>query len=190
MLAFDRLTPNEQVLLLGFLPLLGATTQLGAALTASLVVVACMLALHALHGRLGDRLDPGPLWALHAAVSYGIAHGLVALMGFVVPFSETAALYLRLSGWTPLAFCGACGGRSPRQLRELGLRFVGWALLFGLVRETLGSGTLLGRALWTPGTAPVGLFATSAGALVLMGLAACPAAIFVRSAPSRPEGAS
>lgn len=180
MTAFERLTRNEQVLLLGFLPLLGATSQLGAALIAAVVIAVAAVVVRVAAGLIAGRLTQNAEWAIYAALGYGSAYAVTTLMVYVVPVSPEFILYLHLSGLTPLIFSGVSNTRTNRDLTALLLHCGGLALAFGLLRESLGSGALFGMPLWPAGTIPFGLLESHTGALILFAAAAFPNALYAR----------
>lgn len=187
MTTFERLTRNEQVLLLGFLPLLGATTHAGAALIGTVIVVLGLWVLRRVATRIGGRFESASAWAVYAALGYGLAYLVTAVMTFVLPVPESTRIYLHLSGLTPLVFIGVSPDRSRRERIAICLRFAGLMALFGVVRESLGHGTLFGMPLWPSRAIPFGLLATSAGAFIVFAAAACSRAVFIRPDPAQPE---
>ncbi|TVQ38437.1 MAG: hypothetical protein EA384_09475 [Spirochaetaceae bacterium] len=164
---FEELTSLEQVLLLGFIPILGATSSLGAALAAAVIGV-----LSAVLVWLAARLIPASVgnttrWGTLVALGIGLSYGLSLSAAYLVPLPAAALVYLYLAGATPLVYFGAGSACTVRQCSLLLLRYVAVVLAFGVVREALGNGTLLGVDLWQPGVIPAGILASGTGALLL-----------------------
>ena len=170
---FSEMTPIEQVLLLAFLPLLGATAHLGAALVAAAIgVVTTLCVLHA--SRVAtERFGETSRWTVLVATGIGASHFLTTAAVFLTPVPRVAIPYLYLIGVTPLVYIGVNQPDVSATVVPMLVRFLVLAVGFGAAREILGSGTLLGW--WLPmfdGQAPVGILASPAGALLLFATAA------------------
>ena len=166
MIAFEKCSRTEQVLLLGFLPLLGATTHLATALAGIAVVVLAYYLVRALATRLPAKDDDSIAWILFAAVAFAVAITITHIARYWGAIPDRAVPYLYLSGFTPLVFSGLGKGSNRTDLHTL-LRFSLLMLGFGIAREALGSGTLLGNILWSHAAIPIGILSLESGALLL-----------------------
>jgi hypothetical protein len=171
MIAFEKCSRTEQVLLLGFLPLLGATTHLTTALAGIVIVVVAHNLVRALASRLPAKDDDAIAWILFAAVGFATAIAITHLARYWVAIPDRAIPYLYLSGFTPLVFAGIAKGNHRADWRTL-IRFGMLMLGFGIAREALGSGTLLGNILWSHAAIPIGILSLESGALLLFATAA------------------
>ncbi len=179
---WNTLTRMEQSLLLGLLPLLGATAQVGTAVAAVLILLAARLLVRAADRLTAGRFDPPARWALFAALAFAAAYAITVAAGFVMPVPGTATPWLLATGLTPLVFC-ALPSQSPSTARAGHLqRVCVLILILGLIREPLGSGTLFGEALWRGGSIPFGLLGSSAGAYLLLGAVALGDVLFAATA--------
>ena len=169
---WDKLTHLERSLLLGFLPLLGATAHAGAAVTAILILAIATLLVRAAARVTGSRFDAHTRWAIFAALAFAVAYAITTLAGFVLTVPADVTPWLLATGLTPLIFCGV-SGRMPATVATGHLqRVCVLMLIFAFIREPLGSGTLFGEALWTDGIIPFGLLGSSAGAFIMLGAVA------------------
>ncbi|TVR32715.1 MAG: hypothetical protein EA404_06895 [Spirochaetaceae bacterium] len=164
---FEELTRLEQVLLLGIIPILGATAAVGAALTAALVGVVSSLVVW-----LASRLIPAQVghttrWGTLVALGLGLSYALSNIAGYVVPIPSAALVYLYLVGATPLVYVGAGTLYSTRDYLLVLLRYAVVVIGFAVIREPLGQGSVLGIDVWQPGLVPVGILASGTGALLL-----------------------
>ncbi len=169
---WDKLTRLEQSILLGVLPLLGATAHAGAAITAILILPIATLLVRAAARVTGNRFDAPTRWAFFAALAFAVAYAITVLAGFVMTIPADFIPWLLATGLTPLIFCGV-SGRMPAPVGTGHLqRVCVLMLIFAFIREPLGSGTLFGQALWTGGIIPFGLLGSSAGAYIMLGTVA------------------
>jgi hypothetical protein len=168
MTALGNATRTEQVLLLGFLPLLGATTQLSTAIMAAILVMLVTLILGLVSRRIPATRDDSLAWPLYAALGLAIAYVLTTAARYWMPLPDAVVPYLYVSGLTPLVFTGNIQGPLREHRTQLIFRFVLLMLGFGLLRESLGSGTLLGKTVWQDAAIPVGLLAQASGGLLVV----------------------
>ena len=166
MIAFEKCSRTEQLLLLGFLPLLGATTHLSTALAGIVIVVVAYNLVRALASRLPARNDDSIAWILFAAVAFAVAITITHIARYGGAIPDRAVHYLYLSGFTPLVFAGIAKGNHRADWHTL-IRFSLLMLGFGIAREALGSGTLLGNILWSHAAIPIGILSIESGALLL-----------------------
>lgn len=165
---FSELTPVEQTLLLGFLPLLGATAHLGVALVAAVVGVITTLCVLLASRVATERFGKSARWTVLVATAIGVSHFLTAAAVFLVPLPPGAHLYLYLIGVTPLIYIGVQTPEVASPVAPMLARFFVLAVSLGTVREVLGRAALLGWKLpILDGQPPVGILATPAGALLI-----------------------
>lgn len=184
MIKFDQLTRLEQVLLLGFIPILGATTTFGIALAGVVIGIVVSLAVWGASLLIPHAAGENTRWILLPALAFGLTYGLASVARFVTPLPSGGPLYLYLIAATPLVYAGAGTLYRPAEFRGVLARFALIMLLFGLVRETLGQGTLLRYYVWAAGTTPAGILATASGGLLLFASVALSASV-LRSALQR-----
>ncbi len=166
MIAFEKLSRTEQVLLLGFLPLLGTTAHLTTALAGIGIVVVAHCLVRSLATLIPAKNDDAIAWILFAAVAFAAAITITHIARYWVAIPDRAIPYLYLSGFTPLVFAELGKGSTRADWRIL-IRFSLLMLGFGIAREALGSGTLLGNMLWSYAAIPIGILALESGALLL-----------------------
>lgn len=189
MMDWDKLTRTEQALLLGFLPLLGASTHAGAAFVAVLILHVAGLLVGVAARCMPARFDLSTRWAIFAALGFSAALLLTAASGFLLPVPGRLEPWLLMTGLTPLVFCGATERMTPSTRRGHFLRVSGYLMLFAVIREPLGSGTLFGQALWPDGIIPIGILGSSAGAYILLAAVALGDALR-HNRPASPEAAA
>ncbi len=164
---FEELTRLEQVLLLGFIPILGATAAVGAALTAALVGVVSSIVVWLASRVIPAKVGHTTRWGTLVALGLGLSYALSIIAGYVVPIPSAALVYLYLVGATPLVYVGAGTLYSTRDYVLVLLRYAVVVIGFAVIREPLGRGTVLGFDVWEPGLVPVGILASGTGALLL-----------------------
>ena len=177
MIKFDELTRLEQVLLLGFVPILGATTTFGIALAGTVIGILVALVVYAASRLIPQATGQNTRWILLPALAFGLTYGLASVTRFVTPLPIDGPFYLYLTAATPLVYVGAGTMYKPAEFRGVLARFALVMLLFGLVRETLGQGTLLRYYVWEAGTTPAGILATASGGLLVFASVALSAAV-------------
>lgn len=163
----EKWNPVEQVLLLGFIPVLGASSHVGAALVAIVIGVCTALVIRAVAMRIPARMGESTRWTVLFAVGLALPYGLVLLAEFAVPLPAAVRVPLALVGAAPLVYAGVAGPGRPPRTQGLLWRYVVIMLGLGIAREGLGHGTLLGQPLMVDGAVPFGILATPAGALLL-----------------------
>jgi len=179
---WDKLTRMEQSLLLGCLPLLGATAHAGAAVTAILILAVATLFVRVAARTTANRFDAPARCAIVAAVAFAIAYAITVLAGFMMAVPANATPWLLATGLTPLVFCHVSDHMPAPVCRGHLQRVCVLTLIFGLIREPLGSGTLFGDVLWQGGIIPFGLLGSSAGAFFLLGAVALGDAVLAAAA--------
>ena len=184
---FSELTPVEQTLLLGFLPLLGATANLGTALVAALVGVITTLCVLLASRIATERFGETARWTVLVATGIGVSYFLTTAAGFFVPISSGATLYLYLIGLTPLVYIGVRRPAVPSIIVPTLVRFFILAVSIGTIREVFGSAALLGMRLpMFDGQAPIGILSSPAGALLVFASVAFLSGL-VRSRVTKPS---
>lgn len=164
-----EMNATERAVLLGFVPLLGASGQLSVGLaalvTCSIVAVLTRLLNRATAPSIGDAMR----WPLLFAVGLAVAFVVFSLAGYVLPVSERILPYVLISGISPICYYGCATRVSGRELGVVLARFGVLILVFGVIREPLGRGTLAGFEVLGGGDVPMSLMSTSPGAFVLTG---------------------
>lgn len=164
---FENLTPVEQVLLLAFLPVLGATGQFGTALAAAVTGSIAAITVAGSATFIPGQYDRSVRWVILLAIGFGLSYLLTTLAVYLVPIPQRVRIYLYLTGATPLVYAGAGTYIKYKKLMGFLVRYIVIIIAFGFIRELLGSGSLFGTVVFADGFVPVGLFAGSSGALFL-----------------------
>lgn len=172
MVQFQTMNRTEKVLLLGFLPLLGATGELGTAVAAAIIGFVTAMTVWGVSRLVPEHHGEIAHWSVLLAVGFSLAYLFSVVAGYVVPIPRSSSLYLYLIGATPLVYIGAAGRTAEteqpvRYRTQLLLHYAILAPVFGIVRELLGRGTLLGTVIFPHGMIPVGILSTGTGALLL-----------------------
>jgi hypothetical protein len=161
----------ERVVILGLLPLLGASSSAAAALAALLLTVVAAFVVFGMGFllRLGKDLPGAMRWSILFSCGFGTAWLGSHVVSYLLPVPLSALLYLQLSGLTPIVYLAVGTGVSSR---ELGIN---WALFatalpaIGVLREFLGKGTLFGYLIAGNLAIPADFFASPVGAFLAVG---------------------
>ena len=165
MRGWETLSHTERALLLAFLPVLGASAYLATALGAVLIMVVAALAIRGLARLLPATCSPATAWPLFVTLGFTIAQVVAGAVAWILPLAPDQMLWLHLTGLTPAVFIGVSEhGAAGAPVATLG-RCCTLVLLFAVIREPIGSGTLLG--LGSGAWIPFGILSSSAGALLL-----------------------
>ena len=165
---------TEKALLLGFIPLLGATTDMYTALAATGIV---MLATCLIGGgdfvlrrvqaqRMG--YSGSVRWMLVIVLAGALSWFLGTLAPFAIPLAHNDILLLQLSGLTPIVFLSVSATQPRRDVLRLQARFIFLMLVLAVIREILGQGKIAGF-LVTGYVTPAAVFESPVGAFLLLG---------------------
>ena len=168
---------TEKALLLGFIPLLGATANVYTALAATSIV---MLATCFIGGwdfmlrrvqaqRIG--YSGSVRWMLVIVLAGVLSWFLGTIAPFAIPLATDDILLLQLSGVTPIVFLSVSAAHSRREVVQLQARFLFLMLVLAVIREILGQGTIAGFLVTGYGT-PAAVFQGPVGAFLLLGAVA------------------
>ena len=164
-----RMNPTERTILLGLLPLLGASGQLSVGVSALLTCVVIGVVTRLLNKATVNTLSEAMRWPLLFAVGLAIAFVVYALAGFVLPVSDRILPYVLISGVSPICYYGCAQQVSTKEFGAVLGRFAALILAFGVIREPLGRGTLAGFEVFGGGDVPMSLMSIAPGAFVLTG---------------------
>lgn len=159
---------NELVMLMAFLPLLGATSHVATAIIAGIVGVVTTGAVW-LVARTGiEKLGETVRWAILVATGLTVPYVLTAGAQFLVPLPPSSTIYLYLVGVTPMVYLGVRSDERVHAIVPVLVRYILLMVAFALVRELLGHGSLLSYAIpGLDGQPPIGFLASNAGALLV-----------------------
>lgn len=167
----ERMTNTERAILLGLIPLLGATTTLFAGLAAAAISLTVVLIVFLVDRGLRAAGVAGALsgvrWALAAAAALSSSWLLSRVAPWLLPLPSGAGLALALVGATPIVFAPIAEGASLRSSTADIARYVGILLAISVVREYLGNGSIGGLLVPPHFVIPMGLFNGPIGAFAL-----------------------
>lgn len=170
---FSEMEFNEQVMLLAFLPLLGATAHMSIAVVVAVAGVITTLVVRLVARTVVDRFGESARWTILIATGLTIPYLLTVGVQFVIPLPSVGVMYVYLVGVTPMIYLGVGTEDATPGITPVLVRYTILVIVFGLVREVFGNGSLFGYAIpWLDGQAPVGIVATNAGALLVFAIAA------------------
>ncbi len=166
----DRtMNPTERTVLLGLLPLLAASGQLSVGLAALVSCALIGLLIRVLNRATVRRISDAMRWPLLFAVGLAIAFVVFSLVGFLLPVSERILPYVLISGVSPICYYGCAQQVTAREYGGVLGRFAALMVAFGVIREPLGRGSLIGFEVLGGGDVPMSLMSTAPGAFVLTG---------------------
>lgn len=162
-----NLTILEKVMLMGLLPLLGATNNLRQALiTASAAVVIAIL-IKFLAGFISDREDYH--WYLLIGVGITLSYIFyVSIIDIFPQFEVYINNYLLLLGVTPLIYLGA--GKKEVDFFAYQKDFFILMIFVGALREVLGYGSIFSINLTPAGYPPLGFVKDFPGAFLIVSI--------------------
>ena len=165
----SNMNATERTVLLGLIPLLGASGQLSVGLAALVACVLIGLSARLLNRATVARISDAMRWPLLFAVGLAVAFVVFALAGFVLPVSERILPYVLISGVSPICYYGCAQQVSAKELGAVLGRFAALMLAFGVIREPLGRGTIAGFEVLGGGDVPMSLLSSAPGAFLLTG---------------------
>jgi len=158
----------ERVILLGFFPLVAATTSGWLALGAGIVILTILGAVQGIV-LVTQKLEPSFRWALLLVISFSLSWLLSQVLPFILPVSQGSAMILLISGITPLVFRPGTKEFNVKSGLTDGLVFFGLLIFLGVVREYLGRGSMFGLLVPPYYVTPMGLFNQPIGGFTLLG---------------------
>ena len=167
----DNMLLPEKAVLLGLIPLLGATADSYTASGALFTAAAVSLLVYALNLAAKKTTIPySAKWALLAAAGFSAGWVLSGLIPFVLPVPDSSVFYFRLIGVSPVVYFAAGDNVSFSDAVQVNLIFLALLPVTGLIREILGNGTVFGYLVSSDFTIYSGIFAEPAGAFFIIGL--------------------
>lgn len=165
---------TEKALLLGFIPLLGATANVYTALAATSIIIfaTCLIGgwdfvLHRVQAqKMG--YSGSVRWMLVIVLAGALSWFLGTLAPFAIPLANDDILLLQLSGLTPIVFLSVSTAQPRRTVVGLQARFIFLMLAMAVIREILGQGKFAGL-LVTGYVTPAAVFESPVGAFLLLG---------------------
>ena len=178
----DQALRIERVVLLGFVTLLGATSDLATAtaalaVSAGAAVVVCALAV-ILRGV--ETMPSAGRWAALFAVGFGVSWALSAVAAYIVPIGDAALIVLRLAGVAPIVYYAIANDVSVKESLVSWVQFGALMVGLGAIREFFGRGTLFGFLPFGNFTIPADFFAAPIGAFLVLATVVLGARIVVR----------
>ncbi|MFP4199557.1 MAG: hypothetical protein ACLFSO_08200 [Halanaerobium sp.] len=162
-----NLTILEKVMLMGLLPLLGATNNLKQALITAISAVLIALLIKVIARFISEREDYH--WYLLIGVGITLSYiSYIALIDLFPDFEIFVNNYLLLLGVTPLIYIGA--SRSESEFFAYQKDFFILMVFVGALREILGRGSIFSIQLTAAGYPPLGFVKDFPGAFLIVSI--------------------
>ncbi len=171
----------EKVVLLGLIPLLGATATVPNAVAAVGVSLGAGLVV-AIGAHIMGRMKNVPAmtwWMVLITLGFGASWMLTGAAITFLPLRSSAVIFLRLVGVSPIIFVGwqrnddeqseTADSMSRNEALHLWGLYLVTLLKLGVIREILGIGTFWGNLITPAFTTPADFFAGPIGAFLLLG---------------------
>lgn len=176
----------EKALILGAYPILALSTTAFEALSGVIVTAGAALLAALTWKWLSATLPKSVVWLSAIAVAGSIALVGALLLPYLFPISDSVTPLLAIAGITPIVFTGCANGIVEGETEKSGERTkdtdtASWPVVLavfalmlfvaGIVRESLGSGTVFLRTIDRAGTIPAGIMNTPVGAFMYLAAA-------------------
>ena len=164
-----NLTILEKVMLMGLLPLLGATNSLKQALITAVSAVLIALLIKFFARFISERKDYN--WYL--LIGVGITFSYIFYIAIIDMFPNLEIYvnnYLLLLGVTPIIYIGVSASKSEINFFSYQKDFFLLMVFVGALREILGKGTFFSISLTSAGYPPLGFVKDFPGAFLIVSI--------------------
>mgnify|MGYP006286738705 FL=1 len=162
-----NLTILEKVMLMGLLPLLGATNNLKQALITAISAVLIAFLIKLVASVISEKED----YHWYLLIGVGITLSYIFYIAIIEVFPDLEVFvnnYLLLLGVTPLIYIGA--GESEGRFFAYQKDFFILMVFVGALREVLGKGTIFSIRLTAAGFPPLGFVKDFPGAFLIVSI--------------------